>query len=287
MSPHRIRVLYGPIDPIDREDFFETICRFVASGIPHQIATVNPEFLIEATKNPAFRNALQSSALNVADGIGVRLAATFDSLPKPAWLPARVIATLIQGFSVGIMLLSGSKRLEHPVPTTIAGSDLVHEFSQVAVANGWRVYLLAGPDPLAKDAAAVLSHLHPGLMIVGAEYGINPEDSLDGQTAHELVERIRRAKPDILYVGFGAPRQELFIATHATQLGVPVMMGVGGAFDFLTQRVQRAPDWIRQLGFEWLWRLVLQPWRWRRIWRATIQFPMTVAWTQLKANSSR
>jgi len=79
------------------------------------------------------------------------------------------------------------------------------------------------------------------------------------------VERIHAAHPDILFVAYGAPAQDLWITRNLNRLGVPVAMGVGGAFDFIAGRAQRAPRWVQRLGLEWLHRLIHQPWRWRRM----------------------
>jgi N-acetylglucosaminyldiphosphoundecaprenol N-acetyl-beta-D-mannosaminyltransferase len=91
-----------------------------------------------------------------------------------------------------------------------------------------------------------------------------------------IHERILAAKPDILLVAYGAPAQELWIARNQPLLGVPAAIGVGGTFDYLAGHVPRAPRWMRRLGLEWLFRLIRQPWRWRRIWTAVVSFPLAV-----------
>lgn len=241
MVSKRVQILSIPIDVVTRAEVLQRIAAFVSSGAPHQIATVNPEFVMEAQRNRSFINALRTTSLNIADGIGIR------------W------ATSLRGT---------------PVPETIPGADLLDVICDQAAEYGWPVYLVGGKPGVAADAATVLRTRFPRLVIVGAEEGIGPNATPQDTAA--LVRRIRAAKPSILFVAFGAPKQDLFIADNHEALGVPVMMGVGGSLDFLTGRAHRAPQMLRRLGLEWLWRLGTQPWRLRRIMTAVIAFPLAV-----------
>ncbi len=285
MGHRRVRVLDVAIDPIRPADLMSWFERFVRARLPHQVVTVNPEFLIEARSNRDFRAALKDAELALADGHGIQLAATIRTFPRPSWFPLGLAVTFLQWAYASLLLLVRSPRLATPIPATIPGADLVSILSKRAEDRGWRIYILAGPDPLATDARALLVAHYPKLTIVGAETGVTPSDALDSPAAEALVERIRRARPDILFVGFGAPRQDLFISKYKAALGVPIMIGVGGAFDFLAGRVRRAPHALRMIGFEWLWRLFVQPWRWRRILRAVVAFPLAVSLEFAKRSS--
>src|SRR6185436_16229453 len=116
-----------------------------------------------------------------------------------------------------------------------------------------------------------LKALYPGLVIAGAYSGSPRSDE-----AEAIIARVRAARPDILLVAYGAPAQDKWIARHRVALGVPVSLGVGGAFDFVAGVARRAPRWVQKLGLEWLHRLWRQPWRARRIWTAVISFPLAV-----------
>jgi len=105
-----------------------------------------------------------------------------------------------------------------------------------------------------------LCETYPGLRIVGTHAGSPALEEED-----EIVGMIQRAEPDILFVAYGAPQQDKWIARNLARLGVPVAMGVGGAFDFISGRAKRAPRWVQHLGLEWLHRLLREPWRWRRM----------------------
>jgi N-acetylglucosaminyldiphosphoundecaprenol N-acetyl-beta-D-mannosaminyltransferase len=95
--------------------------------------------------------------------------------------------------------------------------------------------------------------------VVGTYAGTPSEKDAPG-----IVERIRAAQPDVLFVAYGAPKQDLWIARHGAAAGVPAMMGVGGSLDFIVGAQKRAPEWMRRINLEWLYRLITQPWRWRR-----------------------
>lgn len=274
------KILSIPIHPLTEKEVLNRIENFIVSKIPHQIVTVNPEFLIESLSNKEFKQALLSAELALADGIGIRAAATYQSYRLPAWQPLKMIWGLVVGLWVGLLVLFNRRTLSNPIPETITGTDLVDKIAKTATQNNWKIYLLGGKNDVAQKAADILKTKYPNLLIVGAEEGmiLNPDDSSQD---HNLITKINRANPDILFVAFGAPKQDLFIYRHKQDLNVPVMMGVGGAFDFIAGRVKRAPSVIRSLGLEWLWRLIIEPWRFKRILTATIRFPWKIFLKQI------
>ncbi len=131
---------------------------------------------------------------------------------------------------------------------------------------------------MADATATVLRQRFPGVVLGGTYAGSpRPEDEATIQAL------IAAAQPDVLLVAYGAPAQDLWIARNQPALRVPVAIGVGGSFDYLSGRVLRAPRWIRQLGLEWLFRLLRQPRRWKRIWTAVVIFPMAVLWDRWRS----
>jgi N-acetylglucosaminyldiphosphoundecaprenol N-acetyl-beta-D-mannosaminyltransferase len=112
---------------------------------------------------------------------------------------------------------------------------------------------------VAERAAVVLTERNPGLVVAGA-CGGSPADV----DAPDIIARIQAARPDVLFVAYGAPKQDFWISKHGAASGVPAMMGVGGSLDFLVGVQKRAPRWVQRLNLEWLYRLIAQPWRWRR-----------------------
>lgn len=205
----------------------DRIIGFAVSGICHQIVTVNPEFIMAAQHNPGFAGVLNAADLAVPDGIGLIWAARWR---------------------------------RHPLPERVAGVDLVEHVAAVAARRGLRLYLLGAQPRVAADAAAILASRYPGLIIAGT-YAGSPDPGEDDAT----VALIDEAQPHVLFVAYGAPRQELWIERNRARLNAGVAMGVGGAFDFIAGRSRRAPKWMQRMGLEWLHRLYHEPWRWKRM----------------------
>lgn len=217
------------VDDITETEVLDRIESFILDGSPHQIVTVNPEFLVMAQDDRPFRDILNSADLSLADGVG---------------------------------LLWASRLLGKPLRERVAGSDLVYRLAQRAAARGYRLYLLGAAPGIGQKAALSLTERFPGLSIAGVYPGSPGKEEEEG-----IVARIRDASPHVLLVAYGAPAQDWWIHRNLERLGVPVSIGVGGALDFVSGRVQRAPHWMRNLGIEWLFRLVQEPWRWRRMLR--------------------
>lgn len=200
--------------------------RIINAGEKGYVVTANPEIIVRAYRDPAYRDVLNRAVMAWPDGVGVLMA---------------------------------SRLLGHPLPERVTGSDGLPLIAERAARRGWRLYLLGARPGVASRAADELRRRFPGIQIVGAEPG-DPAPEHD----EEIIGRINAARPDILFVAYGAPKQEWWMARNIGRLDVHVAIGVGGAFDFLAGTQRRAPRIVRMMGFEWLWRLVLEPWRWRR-----------------------
>ncbi len=233
-----VTILDVRVDDVTYPEALEHIARCIESGGAHQIATVNVEFIMAARRNPAFRRVLNQASLCVPDGIGV------------LWAARR------QG-----------RRLRQRV----AGVDLVEKIAAQAAERGWRIYFLGAAPGVAERAVTVLSGRYPGLKVAGCYAGSPRPDQED-----EIVGWVRAARPDVLLVAYGAPQQDLWIARNQARAGVPVALGIGGAFDFIAGAAQRAPHWVQRLGLEWLHRLIKEPWRLRR--QMVIPYFMWLVW---------
>jgi N-acetylglucosaminyldiphosphoundecaprenol N-acetyl-beta-D-mannosaminyltransferase len=142
----------------------------------------------------------------------------------------------------------------------VAGVDLVRAMAARAGKEGFGIYFLGAKPGVAREAADNLAAQFPGMRIAGARDGyFKPEDE------PALFDEIRAAKPDILLVALGVPRQEKWIVQHQKALGVAVAMGVGGSLDVFAGRVKRAPAGFQRLHIEWLYRLIQEPWRFQRM----------------------
>lgn len=246
---HRQRLIILNVE-IDRVDFALTLDlidvwvmqRRAASDAPpacRQICTVNPEFIVDARRDPAFAQVLADADLCVPDGAGVLWAA---------------------------------RRAGHPLHERVTGSDGIYRISERAAQRGWRIFLLGAAPGVAEQAAAVLSACYPGLIVAGC-YAGSPADA----EWPEIHARLDAAAPDILFVAYGHPRQDFWIARHRAGLPAAVAIGVGGAFDFVAGVAQRAPLWMQRRNLEWLHRLLTQPWRWRRMLKLPV-FAGLVLW---------
>ncbi len=228
--PRRQYLLGLPVDGITYAEWLDLIADWVAAGgRPRHVCTINPEFMMIARRDPNFANILRRADLCVPDGVG---------------------------------LLWAARCRGAPLPERVTGSDGVPRIAARAAQAGWRLFLLGAAPGVAERAAAALQAQHPDLQIAGVYAGSPAPEDEDA-----IVERVNASRADLLFVAYGAPEQDKWIARNLPRLDVRMAMGVGGAFDFIAGVVPRAPAWMRQRGLEWLYRLYLQPWRLRRMLR--------------------
>ena len=237
----RITILGVPIDDVTEDETIGLIAGWVSADEPHHLCTVNPEFVIEARANRAFRRVLLHADLNTPDGFGLILEA---------------------------------RRRGTPFRGRVTGVGISERIAAEAAQRGWSLFLLGAAPGVAEQAAAVLCKRYAGLRIAGC-YAGSP------QPAEEVGIRalVVAAQPSILLVAYGHPAQDLWIARNQPLLRVPLAIGVGGTFDYVAGVVPRAPAWVRAVGLEWLYRLIRQPRRWRRIVKAVPVF-LWAAWRE-------
>jgi len=245
------------VDDVTNAEAVGIIARWVAEarvgGPPRQVVTTNPEFVMTARRNPAFRTLLNAAALSTPDGQGL------------IWA-SRLLPT---------------HRLRQRAP----GVEMVEMLAAYAAQSGARIFLLGAAPGVAEDAARILAARYPGF--APAECYAGSPDPIEDEP---LCRMVMDSGADILLVAYGAPRQDLWIQRNiaAGRLRSPlaVAIGVGGAFDFISGRAVRAPRLMRRLGLEWLHRLYKQPWRYRRILNV-IYFGLLVARDALKLRLRR
>jgi N-acetylglucosaminyldiphosphoundecaprenol N-acetyl-beta-D-mannosaminyltransferase len=216
----------APVHDVTMAETLALIAQWIDAGSVHQIATVNPEFLMKARRDSNFRATLHRAALCIPDGIGVLWAARMRG-----------------------------KRLRERV----AGSDLTPLLAAEAAQRGWRIFYLGAAPGVAEKTAAILVERYPGLNVAGCYAGSPAPAEEDA-----IVAQVRAAQADILLVAYGAPQQDVWLDRNLARTGAAVGIGVGGSFDFIAGVARRAPRWIQRLGLEWLYRLAREPWRWRR-----------------------
>lgn len=221
--PRSYKFLDIRVDDITMDTTVEYIGEAIAAKQPAHVVTVNPELIMAARKNKAFKQVIRDADVVTPDGISL----------------------------VVIGRLTGRKLAER-----VTGVDLCDALAKQAAKQGWRIFLLGAKPGVATKAAINLQAKYPKLTIAGTS-------SADPQ--NDIQKDIIAAKPDILLVAYGSPKQELWIKEHHRALGNVVCIGVGGSFDFIAGTAKRAPKIVQKIWLEWLWRLITQPSRWKRM----------------------
>lgn len=162
----------------------------------------------------------------------------------------------------GVAVMLGARLLGRPLRHKLSGSDMVPALCAFAAREGFSVFFLGGVPGTAERSAQIMADQNPGLRVAGyycPEYGFEK----DPETLERANSVVRAASPDLCFVGLGSPKQELWMSAHGESAGAIVYLGIGGTFDFISGRVRRAPRLMQQIGFEWLWRVTMEP---RRLW---------------------
>jgi N-acetylglucosaminyldiphosphoundecaprenol N-acetyl-beta-D-mannosaminyltransferase len=219
------RVRFGTIwvDSLTFAAALDAIEGLVESGQGGAVFTPNVDHVVMAESDAAFREAYANASLSLADG-------------QP--------------------LVWASRLLGSPVPERVSGSDLLGPLLARAGERGWRVFLVGGAPGCAKAAAERFVAAYR-VQIAGIEDG--RIDLAQGAASEALIERIREARPHLVLVALGAPKQELWIAARRERIAPAVSLGIGAALDFAAGAVRRAPGWMRRAGLEWLYRLAQEP----------------------------
>jgi N-acetylglucosaminyldiphosphoundecaprenol N-acetyl-beta-D-mannosaminyltransferase len=231
-TPERPRVRIGPldIDALGLDEAVDAIEDLVARRRGGMVFTPNVDHVVLAEENPLLRQAYAEADLSLVDGVPVLWAA---------------------------------RALGSPLPEKVSGSDLVRPLVARAAERGWGVYFLGGRPGVGAKAKAVLEREYPGVRIVGVS---SPDIDLSKDVAEqgEAIDAVRAAKPDLLFLALGAPKQEIWGHRIREAVAPAVILGVGATLDFVAGEAKRAPPWMSAVGFEWLFRLAQEP---RRLWR--------------------
>lgn len=250
--PH-VNILGVRIDSTPRYELLEIIRAKLLQKNPFYIVTPNPEILLQAQSEPKLSDSLNSAEFSIPDGIGLSFASLF---------------------------LTG--KAVKPIKGRIFMLDLM----RLAQEEGLKVYLLGSNKFSNTKAQAVLRKVFPQVSIKGSEgFYLNrqgePDTKIDIKRQLDTLNEIHSFKPSILFIGFGAPREQLWVAKNMNNLKVRCVMGVGGSFDYLSGVSKLPPEFVSNIGLEWLWRLINEPKRLGRIFNAVILFPLSVMRSKL------
>jgi N-acetylglucosaminyldiphosphoundecaprenol N-acetyl-beta-D-mannosaminyltransferase len=221
-----IHILGCRLDLVNADEATDRILAFARGDTPSLVVTLGTEMVVYAQRDAEFRQIVNASALSVCDTVGV---------------------------------LYRARRRSNTMRSRVTGIDLISHICERASKEELPIYLLGGAEGVAADAAAILEARFPGLPIAGTHHGYFSESQ---STAIALAIRASGAR--ILFTGLGFPRQERWLARHLAETGCGAGIGVGGSFDVISGRVERAPRLWRRFGLEWLYRLLREPHRWRR-----------------------
>jgi len=259
MSHNSIAILGIPIDNIDMDEtincIFKMIEAFNTDGRPRQVATVNVDFVVNTLawglkhiRHPELLDILRRADLVTADGMPV------------VW---------------------ASQLLGTPLKGRVTGADIVPRLAEEAAKRSKSIYFLGGHGDVGKRAGEILRKENPSLVVAGAE---SPFVHVEGEAMAEatendlpIVENINRSGADILLIGFGNPKQEIWFDRNRNQLKVPISIGIGGTYEFITGSVPRAPLWMQKTGLEWIFRITQDPKRlWKRYFIGFIKFGLMI-----------
>jgi N-acetylglucosaminyldiphosphoundecaprenol N-acetyl-beta-D-mannosaminyltransferase len=235
-APRKTATLFGCcVDSLTMEETVQRAEELVLAGVPAQHIALNAAGVVAMRDDARLLRAVQAADLVSADGQSI------------VW---------------------ASRLLQRPLPERVAGPDLMLRLVQLAEERHYPIYLLGATQDSLEATCAVLRAAYPRLAIAGARNGYFGEAESDS-----VVEAIRTSQADILFVAMPTPQREYWVSDNLSGLGVPLCMGVGGAFDVLSGLIGRAPEVMQRMGLEWLHRLYKEPQRmWRRYLIGNLRF---------------
>jgi N-acetylglucosaminyldiphosphoundecaprenol N-acetyl-beta-D-mannosaminyltransferase len=236
MMHTRVNILGMRVSAINMPEALATIDSWIANRRSEYVCVTPAHVVMDGYWNPDVRGWINRAGMATPDGMGI------------VWLLKAKGCTAV---------------------SRVYGPDLLLALCERGLADGRRHFFYGGEPGVADTLAARLSARFPGLKVTGTfAPPFRPSTPAEDAAAIRVIED---SKADILWIGIGSPRQEQWMAEHLGKVRVPVMIGVGAAFDFLSGRKRQAPRWIQRVGLEWLFRLGNEP---RRLWRRYAQYPL-------------
>ncbi|QDV71056.1 Putative N-acetylmannosaminyltransferase [Rosistilla carotiformis] len=231
-KPEAVKIWGVPFSRLTLGQTLQHVDRLIAARQPGYFITANLNYNMLTAQHPPLRQVNDDAAFIVCDGMPM------------VWR---------------------SRWTNRPLPERVAGSELIYALTQWSAHKNRRIYFLGGAPGVAQAAADKLSARYPGLIVAGVHSP--PFRPLSEQEHADLIEQIRSAEPDIVYVAMGQPKGELWIAENYRAIGAPVCVQIGASFDFVAGGVARAPRWLQRAGLEWCYRMLQEPRRLaRRYW---------------------
>jgi N-acetylglucosaminyldiphosphoundecaprenol N-acetyl-beta-D-mannosaminyltransferase len=240
----RVDILGVGISAVDMSGAVDEIARWIKGGERQYVCVTGVHGVMESQRDADLKDIHNRSGLTTPDGMST------------VWLSR----------------WAGAKHT-----TRVYGPDLMPAVCELAAAEGWRVYFYGSAPGVPEEVAKRLQDRFPGLQVAGT--CSPPFRPLTPEEDAEIVDAINRAEPHVVWVGLSTPKQERWMAAHRSQLGAPVLIGVGAAFDQWAGLVRRAPRWIQRAGLEWAFRIMKEP---RRLWRRYFDAIPRYIWANLR-----
>ena len=229
-SVDSVEILGVRIDRVDLETAVSEVEGLIRQGGSHQVCVPNAWSTVLMQKDQDFKSINNRSSMVIPDGMPL------------VWV---------------------SRLYKRPIPERVTGADLFFGCARMSEEKGYKVFLLGSTDEVLETMSQNLLKMYPDLIIAGT-YAPPYKDTFSDEDHQQMIGAIDAVRPDLLWVGLSAPKQEKWIWDNLDRLNVPVSIGVGAVFDFVAGKVKRAPGWMQKLGLEWLHRFNLEP---RRLWR--------------------
>lgn len=226
----KVKLLGIEFDNLRIKDILKNITKRITSNEKQSIFFINADCLNKAYENAQYQELLQKADMVLPDGSGINM---------------------------------GCNMIHTPLKENLNGTDMLPFICKLSAKKDFSIYLLGAKDGIANDMKNNLHKMYPNLNIVGTHHGYINDTSL----TQEVINDINEKQPDILFVAMGAPYQEIFIETYRDQIDAKIFLGVGGLFDFYSNKIKRAPLFVREIGFEWIYRMLQEP---KRMWKRYI-----------------
>jgi N-acetylglucosaminyldiphosphoundecaprenol N-acetyl-beta-D-mannosaminyltransferase len=238
--PPRVNVLGVGVHALNLRSAVAVLQTAIESGTKGYVCVTGVHGVSEAQSDSSFRSILNHALLNTPDGMPM------------VWI----------GRGAGFRDMD-----------RVYGPDLLLEVCRASESTGWKHFFYGGGPGTADSLAAVLQSKYPKLQVVGTH--TPPFRPLTPAELTDLQAQVATARPDIIWVGLSTPKQENFMSANLDGLDVPVMIGIGAAFDLISGKVRQSPRWIQRTGFEWLYRLIQEP---RRLWKRYLKNNPLFVW---------
>ncbi|HET7099082.1 MAG TPA: WecB/TagA/CpsF family glycosyltransferase [Patescibacteria group bacterium] len=293
LSPKFGQILGINVISTTTQEVLTAIKQKVSDNVQFSIVTPNPEIVLMAQKNKELKSALNSATFPIPDGIGLAQAVKYESLGAPKNIILRAPVVFIQGLVVGVATFVNKKWLTDSL-NIIPGRVVFMELIKLANDNKWRIFFFGGESDEAELSRKNLESRYKNIKIQTNKGPIvnksgEPVTEVDRKVQIDVISQINKFKPQLLFVAFNNPKQEIWIHKQSLplrgknfpQLNIGGAMAVGGTFRYIAGLSKLPPKWMEELGLEWVWRLITEPYRIKRIFNAWPIFPLKVFWYKL------